>query len=165
MAASTQPVPDPKRELLRHALATVAYRGGKTLRCAPPEFAEFRLDEVGRTPAQILAHMGDLFDWALSIAEGNQKWNNSAPLSWDEEVKRFHMALKAFDDYLASGEPLHASAESLLQGPVADALTHIGQLAMLRRVAGAKMKGENYYRAEIVVGRVGEEQASPKKEF
>jgi len=165
MATSTQPVVDEKRELLRHALATVAYRGGKALRGAPPEFAEFKTDDVGRTPARILAHMGDLMDWALSIAEGNQRWNNSAPLAWDEEVKRFHTALQAFDDYLASGQPLAARPESLLQGPIADSLTHIGQIAMLRRMAGCAMKSENYYRAEIVVGRVGPEQASPKREF
>jgi len=165
MATTTQLVVDQKRELLRHALATVAYRGGKALRCAPAEFGDFRLDDVGRTPAEILAHMGDLFDWALAIAQGNPKWHDSAPLAWDEEVRRFHMALKAFDDYLASGQPLHASAEALLQGPMADALTHIGQLAMLRRIAGCRMKSENYYRAEMVVGRVGPEQAAPKKEF
>ena len=165
MAASTQPVVDSKRELLRHALATMAYRGGKTLRGAPAEFGDFRLDDVGRTPAKILAHMGDLMDWALSIAQGNQKWNDSAPLAWDDEVKRFHSAVQAFDDYLASAQPLHASAEALFQGPIADALTHIGQLAMLRRIAGFKMKSENYYRAEIVVGRVGHEQAAPKREF
>jgi hypothetical protein len=165
MAASPQPVADPKRELLRHALATVAYRGGKALRCAPAEFADFRADDSDRTPAKILAHMGDLYDWALSIAQGNQEWNDSTPLAWDEEVKRFHKALKAFDDYLASDQPLHASAESLFQGPIADSLTHIGQLAMLRRHSGSKMKSENYYRAEVVVGRVGAEQAAPKKEF
>ena len=165
MAASPQPAVDQKRELLRHALATVAYRGGKALRCAPAEFADFRAGESDRTPAKILAHMGDLYDWALSIAQGNQKWNDSTPLAWDEEVKRFHLALKAFDDYLASGEPLQASAESLFQGPIADSLTHIGQLAMLRRLAGFKMKSENYYKAEIVAGRVGPEQAAPKREF
>ncbi len=165
MEASTQPVVDPKRELLRHALATVAYRGGKALRGAPDEFAGFQLDDSGRTPAKILAHVGDLYDWALSIAQGDQKWNNSAPLAWTEEVKRFNAALQAFDDYLASGQPLHASAEALFQGPIADSLTHIGQLAMLRRIAGCKMKSENYYRAEIVAGRVGAEQAAPRKEF
>jgi len=156
---------DPKRELLRHALATVAYRGGKTLRDAPASFANFKMDDVGRTPGQILAHVGDLMDWALSIAQGNQKWNNSAPLAWDDEGKRFHATLQAFDDYLASSQPLQASAEALLQGPIADALTHIGQLAMLRRISGHRMKSENYYKAEIVAGRVGAEQAAPKKEF
>ena len=165
MATSTQPAVDPKRELLRHALATVAYRGGKALRGAPAEFAEFKTDDVGRTPAQILAHMGDLFDWALSIAQGNQKWNDSAPLAWDEEVKRFHRTLQTFDDYLASGAPLAANPEALFQGPVADSLTHIGQLAMLRRSAGCRMKSENYYKAEIVSGRVGPEQAAPRREF
>jgi hypothetical protein len=165
MATSAQPVVDPKRELLRHALATVAYRGGKALRGAPAEFAEFKVDDTPRTPLKIVAHMGDLMDWALSIAQGNQKWNDSTPLGWDEEVKRFHAALEAFDDYLASGQPLNAPAEALMQGPIADALTHIGQIAMLRRIAGCRMKSENYYKAEVVAGRVGAQQAAPKKEF
>lgn len=165
MATSTQSVADPKRELLRHAVATVSYRGGKTLRDAPAEFADFRLDDTGRTPVRILAHIGDLYDWALSIAQGNQKWNDATPLAWNDEVSRFYAALKSFDDYLASGQPLQADAEALFQGPIADSLTHIGQLAMLRRIAGSKMKSENYYRADIVVGRVGAEQTAPKREF
>jgi hypothetical protein len=158
-------VADEKRELLRHALATLAYRGGKAIRGAPVNFAELRVAEVTRTPAQILAHMGDLLDWALSIAQGNQRWHDSAPLVWREEEHRFFAALQAFDDCLASGQPLAVSAESLLQGPIADALTHVGQIAMLRNIAGCACKGENYFVAEIVAGRVGAEQAAPKREF
>ncbi len=156
---------DPKRELLRHTVATVAYRAGKTLRGAPPSFAGFRAGDATRTPAAILAHIGDLFDWALSIARGQQAWSNSAPLAWDEEVDRFFGTLARFDEYLASEAPLACEPEALFQGPVADALNHVGQLAMLRRLAGAPIKGENYYRAEIVCGRVGANQASPRHEF
>jgi hypothetical protein len=156
---------DPKRELLRHTLATVAYRAGKAVRNAPAGFTEFHPGEGLRTPGQILAHIGDLFDWALSIAMGQQKWHNSIPLVWEEELERFFGALKAFDDFLASGEPLQAPAEKLFQGPVADALTHVGQIAILRRLAGGPVKGESYYVAEIESGRVGADQAAPKREF
>jgi hypothetical protein len=165
MAATSQPADDSSRQLLRHTLATLAYRAGKTLRDAPESFATFSTGEKGRTPAHILAHMGDLFDWALSIAQGKQTWKDSEPLPWTEEVKRFFKTLEAFDGYLASGAPLGASPEKLFQGPVADALTHTGQLAILRRMAGCPMRGENYYRAEIVAGRVGENQAAPLREF
>src|ERR671923_654855 len=92
---------DPTRQLLRHTLATVAYRGGKALRGAPDRFATFHIGDKTRTPAQILAHMGDLFDWALSIAQGKQAWRDSAPLPWDAEVARFFAAVQKFDDYLA----------------------------------------------------------------
>ena len=156
---------DPKRELLRHALATLAYRGGKTLRNPPAGFADFQAGQGARTPAQILSHLGDLLDWALSMANGDPKWNNSNRLAWDEEVNRFFTALKKFDDYLASSEPLHATCEKLFQGPVADALTHVGQISILRRMAGEPVKGENYFAAEIVVGRVGPDQSPPKREF
>jgi len=155
---------DPKRELFRHTLATLAYRGGKTFRDAPAGFADFRAAEGLRTPGQILAHMGDLFDWALSIAEGKQKWSDSKPLPWDQEVARFFAALKKFDDFLASSAPAE-SFEKLFQGPVADALTHVGQIAILRRMAAAPIKGENYHKAEITAGRVGPDQAKPRREF
>jgi|SRR5579864_7011815 len=156
---------DPKREMLRHALATIAYRGGKAVRNTPPGFAEFHGCDGMRTPGQILAHIGDVFDWALSIAKGQQTWNDSKTLAWDAEVARFFAALKAFDDFLASGEALQAPAEKLFQGPIADALTHVGQISILRRMAEAPMKAENYYRADIVIGRVGAEQTAPKREF
>lgn len=158
-------ISDPKRELLRHALATLAYRGGKAVRNAPEGFAEFCAAEGSRATGQILAHIGDLMDWGLSIAAGKREWRDSKPLPWENEVERFFAALKKFDDFLASTEPIHATPEKLLQGPIADALTHVGQLAMLRRIAGGPIKGENYYAAQIVVGRVGAEQADPKREF
>ena len=153
------------RELLRHTLATVAYRGGKTLRDAPGSFADYKADESSRTPVQVVAHMGDLFDWALSIVQGKQVWHEAKPLPWNQEVSRFFDTLKKFDDYLCGEGPLQASPEKLFQGPVADAVNHIGQLAMLRRMAGCPMRGENYYVAEIAAGRLGLEQAAPKREF
>jgi len=156
---------DAKRELLRHTVATLAYRAGKAMRGAPPEFAAFLAPGASRTPAQIVAHMGDLFDWALSIAKGAQAWNDSTPLAWDAEIQRFFAALGRFDAYLASDKPLGAPVEQLFQGPVADALTHTGQVTMLRRLSGAVMKSENYFRADIVAGRVGLEQTAPKREF
>jgi len=156
---------DDKRALLRHTVATVAYRGGKAVRGAPASFAKFAVGDPPKTPEQILAHIGDLFDWVLSIAEGTQKWNNSTPLAWDDEVARFFGTLKKFDDYLASDAPLAAAPERMFQGAIADALTHVGQLAMLRRLAGCPIKGENYYQAEIVPGRVGAEQSAARKEF
>ncbi len=157
--------PDTKREMLRHCVATLAYRGGKAVRGAPEGFAEFGAGAGLRTPVRILAHVGDLLDWGLSMARGEQRWQDSEPLAWDEEVARFFKGLAALDAYLASDAPLGATAEGLFQGPVADALTHVGQLALLRRMAGAPVRGENYYRAEIVSGRVGAEQAAPRREF
>ncbi len=154
-----------KRDLLRHTLATLAYRGGKTVRDAPAAFAGFRAAEKSRTPAEILAHIGDLLDWALSLAQGKQAWHDSKPLAWDQEVQRFHAGLAALDGFLASGAPLGCPAEKLFQGPVADALTHVGQIAMLRRLAGSPVRAENYFQADIEVGRVGAEQTAPAREF
>jgi len=154
-----------ERQLLRHTLATLAYRGGKTLRGVPEGFSGFRASETTRTPGQILAHIGDLLDWALSISQGKQEWRNSQQQSWEMDSQRFFAALAAFDAYLASGEPLGAPAEKLFQGPIADAVTHVGQIAILRRMASAPVRAENYFRAEIVAGHVGPDQAAPKREF
>ena len=156
---------DAKTDLLRHTLATLAYRGGKALRGAPSAFAEFRASETTRTPAQILAHIGDLLDWALSLAEGKETWHNSPPLTWEQGTARFFAALEAFDRRLSSEAALACSAEGLFQGPIADSLTHVGQIAMLRRMAGCPVRGENYFKAEIAAGRVGPEQAKPGFEF
>lgn len=151
--------------MLRHTLATLAYRGGKALRGAPPEFATFRAAEGSRTPGEILAHLGDLLDWALSIADGAQKWQSGPVLSWEEGSARFFAGLAALDARLASDEPLGCTPEKLFQGPIADALTHVGQIAMLRRMAGAPVKGENYFKAAIAAGAVSAEQAAPRLEF
>lgn len=153
------------RALLRHTVATLAYRGGKAFRGAPPEFAAFRVREGSRTPGEILAHMGDLFDWALTLAQGAQAWHDSAPQAWGRDVDRFFAALEAFDAHLASAAPLACSAGELFQGPIADALTHVGQLTMLRRLAGAPIRGENYFKAAIAAGRVGADQSPPRVEF
>ncbi len=156
---------DPLRELLRHTLATLAYRGGKAIRGAPPEFAKFRIGDRTRTPEAILAHVGDLMDWALELTRGRHTWKDSKPLPWEEEVGRFHASVGRLDDALAGSEPLGCPPEKLFQGPIADALTHVGQIAMLRRLAGAPMRGENYYKADIAAGRVGPDQATPRVEF
>jgi hypothetical protein len=156
---------DTKREMLRHTVATLAYRGAKAVRGAPDSFASFKASETTRTPAQILAHVGDLLDWGLSIARGKETWHNSKPKPWNQEVKRFHAALRSLDRYLASDGQLSTSCERIFQGPIADALTHVGQIAMLRRIAGEPIKGENYSRAKIEAGRVGADQEMPKHEF
>ncbi len=152
-----------KRELLRHAVATVAYRAARALEGAPDRFAGFA--GAGRMPVQILAHMGDLFDWALSAAVGQERWHDSQPQVWVDEQHRFFESLQTFDAFLATGGPLHTSAERLLQGPVADALTHVGQLAMLRRLSGSPAKGENFYAASIAAGQTGADQPAPVKTF
>jgi hypothetical protein len=152
------------RQMLRHTVATLAYRARKALRDAPAPFAAFAVAAGSRTPAQILAHMGDLFDWALCVARGHHTWHDSTPLPWDQEVARFFTALEAFDAYLASDEPLGWSIERLFQGPIADALTHTGQLTMLRRLAGSPITGENYAKAAISAGTVGAEHTAPRVE-
>ena len=156
---------DPQRTFLRHTLATLAYRGGKAVATKHDGFGETCVGHGCRTAVQILAHIGDLLDWALTTAQGQSKWKPAVPQSWDAEVKRFFDGLKRLDDYLASAAPLGAPVETLFQGPIADALTHVGQIATLRRVAGVPVRGENYARAEIAIGRVGPDQSSKRVEF
>lgn len=154
-----------KRELLRHTLATVAYRGRKVLIGAPEGFAKFRINADSRTPGDILAHICDLYDWANGLAKGVHVYNDTPPGEWAADMDRFFAALATLDAYLASDSPLGRSPELLFQGPIADSLTHFGQIAMLRRIAGAPVRGEGYARADITVGRVGPDQAPPNWEF
>jgi len=156
---------DGARAMLRHTLATLAYRGGKAVRDAPEGFATFQAGPGSRSAGQILAHIGDLMDWALHLSDGRPVWHDAPPSPWPQEVARFFAALRAFDERLASKAPLGTSPERLFQGPVADALTPVGQIAMLRRLAGAPIRGENYFRAEIVAGRLGDDQVAPRREF
>lgn len=109
--------------------------------------------------------MGDVIDWGLSIAQGNEIWKERPAESWAHDVDRFFESLKNLDDYLASDTPLRADAERIFQGPVADALTHTGQIAFLRRIAGASVRGENYSRADIRTGHVGPQQTPASREF
>jgi hypothetical protein len=157
--------PDNTLHMLRHTVATLAYRGGKTLRGAPAGFSDFSAGPGARTPGQILAHIGDLFDWATKMADGMHEWRDVPPQSWEQDTARFFAGLEAFDRRLANGAAIGMDAEKLFQGPIADALTHVGQIAYLRRLAGAPIRGENYVKAHIAVGTVGAGQPAPVFEF
>jgi hypothetical protein len=156
---------DPKRELLRHAVATIAYRGGKVVRGLTQEQAEIRACEGGRSPLEILAHIGDVLTWMISLVMGDEEWISTDPTTWDAEVEEFFALLAQLDERLAVDAPIAVREEQLLQGPTADVLTHIGQIAMLRRVAGSPVRSENYFIADVRVGSVGPEQVAPSFEF
>ena len=156
---------DPAREMLRHTVATLAYRGAKAIRGAPDGFGDFQASPTSRTPSQILSHICDLMDWALSQARGKQVWTDTTPGTWADDSERFFVALRLLDDYLASAEPLAFEPGQIFQGAVADALTHVGQINFLRRMFGNPVRGENYFRADITTGLVGSEQPAPKREF
>lgn len=155
------------RDAIRHLLAVIAYRTSKSVRGAPASFADFEASPTTRTPVQILAHMGDLMDWGLSMTRGTPRWNDAPPQPWETEVRRFFAAVTAWDEHLASGAPIGIEAEKLFAGPLADCLNHTGQLNLLRRMAGAPVKGESYARADIRIGQTRLEQppADPRNEF
>jgi hypothetical protein len=146
-----------KREVLRHMVATVAYRGGLAITDAPAGFETFRAHETTRTPGEILAHIGDLLEGSLHLVKGEMVYLTSAPLPWADEIRRFFSAVKAFDAYLATDAPLACEVERLIQGPVGDVLTHVGQIVMLRRMAGKPIESGGYFTAEIVAGEINEE--------
>ncbi|PWT80909.1 MAG: hypothetical protein C5B44_04630, partial [Acidobacteria bacterium] len=160
-----EPIVDEKREFLRHCLATLAYRGGKALRDAPEGFAEFQPGATSRTPGQILAHLGDLLEWAWYLSNNEKRWQTTETTAWAPGVDRFFQTLNRLDQRLAADEALGCSEERLFQGPIADALSHVGQIAMLRRMAGGPIRGENYFLAKIEAGRTGSEQHAAVYEF
>jgi hypothetical protein len=137
-------------------VATVAYRGGIAVVDAPDGFAAFRVGEDVRSPGELLAHIGDLLEGSLYLLKGEMVYLTSAPLPWSEEVSRFFSAAERLDEYLCSDAPLACAVEKLIQGPIGDALTHVGQIVMLRRVAGSPVHAESYFTAEIIPGKVNE---------
>ena len=151
--------------MLRHTLATLAYRAGKVLRDAPPGFSDFRASETSRSRrARSSRTWATSWTGAPRLPRATRRGRTPPLQAWDADVDRFFAALARFDAALAAAGA-GAPAEKLFQGPVADALTHIGQLAMMRRLAGVPIKGENYFIADIAEGRVGLEQAPPRREF
>ena len=158
------PTTDTARAVVRHLAATLAYRAAKVLRDVPPGFDVATVGPSTRRPVQIVAHMADLMAWALTMTRGEPMWKAGGSDNWNGEVRRFFDGLVALDSALAV-ETRSGSIDTLIQGPLADALTHVGQLAMLRGMTGAPIRPESYARAEIVSGRVGLEQAPPGREF
>jgi hypothetical protein len=156
--------PDLARDTLRQLAATLAYRAAKVLRDVPPSFATYRIAPNARTAVEIVAHMGDLMKWGISLAKGDYAWKAEGSDDWDREVNRFFTLLGELDVHVAD-HYFNGSVEKLIQGPLADALTHVGQLSMMRGAAGMPVKPESYARAEIVAGRVGRDQTAAKAEF
>lgn len=159
------PALDTGRAVLRHIVATLAYRAAKVLRDVPPGFADVTFGPSTRRPVQIVAHMADLMAWGITLARGDYVWKAEGSDDWDAEVERFFAGLSSLDRELGSDGPFVGSTEKLIQGPLADAFTHVGQLAMLRGMAGAPVRPEAYARAQIAAGQVGLEQPAPVREF
>jgi len=143
---------DLKRELLRHMVATVAFRGRIAVSGAPPNFATFKAVESARTPGEILAHIGDLLFGSHYLLKGEFVYLKSDPLCWDEEIARFFNGVRELDSFLATDGPLAHPLEKLVQGPIGDALTHVGQIVLLRRIAGSPVEAASYFEAEITPG-------------
>jgi hypothetical protein len=165
MASQSTIIPEAARQLLRHTVSTLAYRAEKVLRNVPEGFAAFRASPASRTPLEILSHLGDLVEWAERMARGEHRWQPAPQASWDAAGDRFFQGLAALDAALADEQAPGFPAEMIFQGPIADSLTHVGQLAMLRSMAGAAVRPEGYARADIRIGRVGREQGAPRAEF
>ncbi len=153
------------RQFLRHTVATLAYRAEKVLRETPGGFPHMRLSHSSRAPIQILCHMSDLIDWAESMARGESRWQPEHAATWAEAADRFFDRMAALDQALTENLPESRSPEVIFQGPIADALTHLGQLALMRGLAGIPVRPESYARADIRIGVVGRDQPPPCAEF
>ncbi|MCA8953413.1 MAG: hypothetical protein KDE27_28125 [Planctomycetes bacterium] len=162
--AKSRPQSDGHR-LVRHIVATLAYRAGKALRRYPVALRERRIGATTRTPLELLSHLGDLVEWGERMARGEKRWAPAPIANWRAGEARFFAGLAALDRVLARRRTANDALEQLIQGPLADALTHVGQLALLRGVGGSRVRPESYARAAIAVGTVGREQPEPRAEF
>lgn len=153
-------VTEAERRLLQHALAAIAYRARKAVSGSPPEFADFRAGPGVRTPHQLLRHMSDVLGYARVTFSGGS-WRAHTLPTFEEEVTRLHEQLALLNDIIAVEEFAEFTPDQLLQGPISDTLTHVGQLAMLRRLSGSPIPPENFIVADIDTGNVGPDQAPP----
>lgn len=153
-----------QQKLLRHFLAALAYRTQKALRNAPADFGAFRAGDGVRTPGELVRHMTSVLGYARTYFIGGRYWPDPLP-SLQEEMLRFHEMVQDLARHLEAGAPLlqEMTPERLLQGPFADAMTHAGQLAMLRRLAGAPVAPENFVFARIDPQRLGPDQPEPER--
>lgn len=150
-----------ERRLLRHFLAALAYRTQKALRDAPAEFGDFQVGGQVRSPKELVRHMTSVLGYARTYFIGGSFWPDALP-SLQDEIKRFHEMLESLASHLSRGDQLReTTVEKFLQGPLSDAMTHAGQLAMLRRIAGAPVPPENFILADVDKERLGIEQADP----
>ena len=156
---------DPERTLLQHFLAAIAYRTQKALRGAPEHFPEFAAGHQSRTPVEILRHMTSLMGFANTLYVGGAYPVKPEPLpSFEAEIARFHEMLQVVNRHLELGTPLlEISHQQLLQGPLADVMTHVGQLALLRRLAEVPVAPENFIHADIRGDRLGPDQPMPAR--
>lgn len=160
MSDETPPHPSDSYYVLRHLLATLAYRTSRAISDPPAGYPELSIGEGVRTPHEILAHLVVLLQFTLRYARGEQLGKPAPPRSWNDEFNEFFATLLELDELFASGEDIQ-EPDRLIQGPIADALTHVGQLAMLRRIAGDPVERESYAMADIQIGRVGPDQPPP----
>lgn len=151
------------RALLRHMLATLAYRAQKALHDAPEAFGDFEAGFGVRTPKELLRHMTGVLGYARTWFRGGER-ERPAPLdTLSDEVTRFHLMLGDLSQHLANDDPLvDMTYERLLQGPLSDAMTHVGQLAMLRRLADSPVAPENFIVADVRADNVSAEQSMPR---
>jgi hypothetical protein len=149
------------RDLLKHFLAAIAYRTQKALRGAAPGFADFRASPTSRTPHELLWHMTGLIGYARTMFHGGF-FEPPRLSSFQGEVARFHTMLEALRGDL---DNLSLSASitdaQLLHGPLADTMTHVGQLAFLRRLSGSPVASENFIFASISAANLSANQAEP----
>jgi len=142
-----------ERSLLRHLTATIAYRADAALEGAPADLAGFHAGEGARTALELCRHIADLVEWSARLAGGPQAQPaavaDPAADPWPAAVDRIRIACRQLDEQLARADLSAVPVERLVQGPLADSLTHVGQLALLRRLAGHAMAPHNYFRAEV----------------
>jgi len=143
---------DTERELLRHLIATIVMRGRVAITDAAEDFDGFRVNNDARSPGEILAHIGDLLEGSFYLMKGEMRYLTSSPLEWKEEVARFLASAKRLDDLIASDVEFHQPIKKLIQGPIADALTHVGQIILLRRIAGNGTVAKDYFGTELTLG-------------
>lgn len=149
-----------KSEMLRHFLASIAYRATKAIKNAPDNYPTFNLGKGVKTPLRILHHITGVLTYAHSFFE-HYETTHFEVKSWSAEINELYKILSKLDVSIQEKNPNKVTEEQLLQGPFSDAMTHVGQLSMLRRMVDSPIPSENFIFADIRKGEVGPDQPDP----
>lgn len=135
-------------ETLRCYLAGLVFRFEHVTAGTGEEFAKFEAGHGVRTPQQIVRHMTGLVLLARDQFE-EVAGRRPEPLPWPEEKSRFVATVWDFDTLVSKGSGLREdrsipSMAHVWNGPLSDLMTHVGQLATLRRLAGDPVPAVRY---------------------
>jgi len=123
-----------------------------------PEDLNYKPSESGRSTAETIEHIYGLSKFIRNSVLENNKDENKAELSFEDKRKQTLINFKIVSDVLRNTSELFKLEDTevpfwnIINGPIADALWHCGQVVLLRRSSGNPFNSK----VSVFSGRVRE---------